>query len=181
MSGSARARVEAAHATRTCALPFTCPFNDEETLYRLLSSAALTHSRTNPTRWCVACTQLFLLNMMIGIVGSANMQVHNNADRVARFERGLLIIDKEMRLLQKLRRADTPHSRAAHGVSLGNKVLYTLEGLLPRGLQTHTIAKEQVRPNWLHVLLPPASQSARGSTSNEQSDIAALRKKLGRE
>lgn len=124
--------------------------------------------------------QIFLLNMMIGIVGAANMSVHLNADRVARFERALLILDKEQQMLKERINADAPQTTARRKWIRRCEVC--CDALIPKFLQTHRITANDLRPAWLHVMLPPATgETLSGDGAiTEHADIAALQRKLGR-
>ena len=113
--------------------------------------------------------QIFLLNMMIGVVGRVNMSVHQNADRVARYERGRVILDKEYKLLAGLARSAARTAPFGDSYRFGEKLQAIYCNLLPKALQTHHLTAAEVRPAWLHVLLPPASSVARMGQADARS------------
>lgn len=113
--------------------------------------------------------QLFLLNMMIGVVGRVNMSVHQNADRVARYERGLVILDKEYKLLAGLARSADRTASFGRTYRLGEKLHVICCNLLPKALQTQHLTAAEIRPAWLHVLLPPAGSVARTGQADARS------------
>ena len=94
--------------------------------------------------------QLFLLNLLIGVVAAANLRVRLQAALVAQYERARFSQDKEALLLLK-----------SHGKISARKagLVSCLDTLVGMGAPDISA----LCPKWIHVLEPPASESEESS------------------
>ena len=110
--------------------------------------------------------QLFLLNLLIGVVAAANMRVRLQAALVAQYERARFSQDKEALLFLKT------HSTVSTRNPRLASCFDTLVGMGAPDMDT-------LCPRWIHVLEPPALESEEPSTYAKSSRALAYHEESG--